>query len=374
MHAGLVFRILISIPIVLCTILVMAGVLKARLWTAQQTSFVLLLFTYGLAAGLQTIAGTAVVNDPGFNTSGTDPDTLSMQPCRTPGFFHIWISVGCLSALCTVLYDRLAYISAPVTYADRLSWRVRAVLISVAVAHSLGLALLPILGWGSYRYSSSLGCCEVAWGNSHGYGIFLMLLGYILPLILIVAAYIRLVVLVHRRIQIVKIYSIQNVTSTWWPLNMRQNIDEGSFTETDVAFLQTWKTLTVIVTFAVLAGISTTANILCLITWGQEVMNPTTYHALSCVALFTHIANPIAYGVYNSRYRRAVVSIVTLGRLEETEVQHIFHSGTHEHSPDGAVEPHHRPLGERLAEPVAAGEIQHTTEPVEGLFPKTVWN
>ena len=307
--------------------LVIATIIHARFYKSRQHIFVLATASFDFLRSSCILSKCVMFFSPPTNNAQTACDVMEC--------FHTWTSVGCSLSIFSVTYDRLAYIVGPVTYKDRMSIKIAAILVGYVVVHSLFCAILPFLGWGKISairiYNEVNLICTISWSDEHGYGYFMLIFGYVIPLLVIGIVTIKLSSAVRMRIQFIKIYSSPD--AHMWPVGMRGAIQCGRLTELDSSYVKIWRAMSMVLLACISSWLIYIGSGILLIVHhspdGASLFNAATWMIM--LSMTTHIVNALVFGVYNKRYRLAMKSLFLCGKESRSDIRNI--SSLHDRSP-----------------------------------------
>ncbi|KAK2140804.1 hypothetical protein LSH36_1241g00027 [Paralvinella palmiformis] len=299
MITSVTFTLLVSLLSLTVSGLLVVTIVHAKFYRLRQNAFVLLMSSFDCLRAMSLFARSVLFLAPSSTGNGSICDVIE--------FLHTWSSVGCVLGVFTVVYDRLAYLIGPVTYADRMSIRLAVSLNAYVISHSLFCAILPLIGWGEYLApdvnATGRVYCVVNWSGRHGYGYFLLIFGYVIPLLAVLITTAKLGRVVRTRIKFVKVYS--DPATSLWPMRMRAASDQGRLTELDTSYVTIWRAVM-------------TSSVMCSACWLLYILaaalmtkgNPpgvasvtATSVSLVMSSLLTHVTNFLVFGIYNKRYR-----------------------------------------------------------------------
>lgn len=118
--------------------------------------------------------------------------------CQGNGFVSVMSSVAIVMTLCCICLDRYIAVTRPTRY--KVIVTIRRSCAALMVVWSLGLlhASFPLFGWSKYVYHQETLQCSPKWTQNCSLYIYLTVIGFAFPIILMIFTYIRIVLVMHK--------------------------------------------------------------------------------------------------------------------------------------------------------------------------------
>ena len=271
--------------------IVLAIIVRSDLAARRNNAFVLVLLISDLLRGVLALAWA--VN--GLQMTSSDVMIL----CDVWG--SLWMVTSSLSlvAVPLLLYDRVIYVSGPVNYMHRMTWRVIITLVVYNIIEAVTLSAMPLLGWGRYAYLPTLSNCDVDYASSTGFLVFAIILRYIIPFIGTTLCYLKLHQTIVKRICQVRTVASVTVTSqsgngavpTGMTMSLRSTV--RIILILYIVYSTSW-------TLPACLDLALTINPKHMTNAGN------TYQAFRILTFAGSTINPWLYGFYNRKFRHTL--------------------------------------------------------------------
>ncbi|XP_078621336.1 uncharacterized protein LOC144887812 [Branchiostoma floridae x Branchiostoma japonicum] len=185
MSASLVLNILVTVAVV-----------RGR--RGHKTNHSLLILNLTMSGLVLTVVGMPLslmsVFDGGAVLNGLD------SLCSVNGFVSVFLALATTLSLSAIAVDRYLAICKATKYKAILTpCRLNMALIAIWIVSAIG-GLPPVFGWAEFEYDPATYHCSPAWQSPHGLGyrIFCLLVGFILPITVMLVCYTLIFITVRR--------------------------------------------------------------------------------------------------------------------------------------------------------------------------------
>lgn len=272
---------------------------KSELWVWRQNVFIIHLVLCDMVRGSATLV------------RGVYDLVVSSQPplqlCQFWSFVITATTAIDTLAIPLLLYDRLLFVLAPITYIHRMTRKLIIFLLVYNTSQGFCIAILPVLGWGKYIYIPDLRTCDVDWINHIDYQIFSVIWLYFLPIIGSCFCYAKLLVMLKRRL-----CQVKTVNSHTLRIYTVKTGNDNKPSGIDASLQSTAKLLLVLLVAYV--GSWTPWMIynisVCIKSVRHHSSSPKLYYMWRTFSLVTSTVNPWLYGLYNKRFRKTMKAML----------------------------------------------------------------
>ncbi|ESO92640.1 hypothetical protein LOTGIDRAFT_162560 [Lottia gigantea] len=255
--------------------------------------------------------------------------------CEFVGFLTVVLMLCSILSLCTIAVDRYCCIAFPFRYPVLVTVPRLNILVVCLWVYCILVAVFPLFGWGDYRFQpQTVPICNPVWVTEIAFAIFLVLSGIVLPVILMLFSYAKIVVIARdhiRRIDIVQRHI--EMPST---VNNTSNQDQNHNTKDEIRMQPSRfsKSLKMVQKVFIAVGVF----FLC---WGPYVIlnfwsvnnehKAVPYVAdllVTLLAFANSSINPVIFILLNKEYRKTIHDLrnVLIGLCQTNRVIPLTHS------------------------------------------------
>lgn len=230
-------------------------------------------------------------------------DSPNPGACTTWGFFTVFTTAIDAQAVAVLFFDRLTFLSNPMSYACRMTKTVVVFLVSFNILQGLIVALAPKTSWGKYDVVEGVRTCAISWRSHKSFLVFFVVWTYVIPLAACSVCFARALSMIKHRMCQVTLPVLNQPQRMIYSNKTSLGID-GSLRSTArilfiiyVLFLISWLPfclMQIIYVFVPPAQKTVTSS----------------YHVLRTFTFIGSTINPWLYGLYNRRFRQTMKSVI----------------------------------------------------------------
>ena len=204
--------------------------------------------------------------------------------------------------LAAIAINRWYLITHAQNYLVIFTKRKSALVCAVVWILALGIVSPSLFGWGAIEYNPMTNACSYARKASSSFHYFLIIIGFGVPLVVVLACYVRLFMVVRESQRRVRV-TVASMSSA----ESQDNREKTHVVLKKDKDMKLTKTLvTVFVIYVILLGPYSLVNMID----NESMLSKSVHVVVTCVFFSNCATNPILYGLMNRQFREAYATLL----------------------------------------------------------------